>query len=370
VDDEFGTGEDLVRLKVLTNRVTGERLEVAWNLGGRTESLQLRSPTGRMREVLLSSRRNATDARKNVGWKGSMLIPYANRIKNGTYKLNGETFHLQTNEDRGVYGKNGLHGYLYSKEMKIVHTSADDHSAQITLAYGFDGQDPGYPFPLDVNLTYKLDNGGFTLTTRSRNRAPRGRPLPFYSSWHSYFMVTDISRAVLEFDKCPWWNHILVSNNSNFYGDLIPTGLAEQFKLFDGRNPIGGTTKAPTYFDDEFKAISPSEACTRLETRIKDPVAGESTVLWGDRQHRWMQVYTGTVKDCGVQAIAVEAMNGEADSWNNEEGIRLLQAGEVWEGSLGVYLEQLSPLRRPDLAAPGGKAFGSVATARENDGLV
>ena len=39
-----------------------------------------------------------------------MLIPYANRINNGTYSLNGHTHYMERNEDRGVYGKIGLHG--------------------------------------------------------------------------------------------------------------------------------------------------------------------------------------------------------------------------------------------------------------------
>mmetsp|Transcript_122155 Transcript_122155/g.380312 ORF Transcript_122155/g.380312 Transcript_122155/m.380312 type:complete len:318 (+) Transcript_122155:199-1152(+) len=312
----------------------------------------------------MHSHRSAADARKHVGWKGDMLIPFANRVKNGTYKLNGQTFHLERNEDRAPYGKNSIHGYLYSKEMKVVHSSADDHAAQITLAYSFNGSDPGYPFPLDVNLTYKLDNGGFTLTTRARNRELRGRPLPFYSAWHSYFMVSDISRAILELDRCTRWNRILLANNSNVHGDLIPTGVTEPFTTFDGRNPIGGTLKAPTYFDDEFKALEPAEACTRIQTRIKDPVSGEASVLWGDRQFRWVQVFTGTVKNFGVQAIAVEAMSGQADSWNNEDGIRLLQAGETWEGSLGVHLERVWPAN----VSPGGAHTGSPTSAKPAHG--
>lgn len=30
-------------------------------------------------------------------------------------------------------------------------------------------------------------------------------PLPFYSSWHSYFMVDDVSKATITTDPCMAW---------------------------------------------------------------------------------------------------------------------------------------------------------------------
>jgi len=339
-DDAFGEGSATVRLKVLRNGLTRERLEVAWNAGGRTEALVLRSPaTGKLREVLLHSRRNATDVRSNTGWKGDMLMPYANRVKNGTYRLGGEEHHLARNEDRGPFGKNGLHGYLYLKELRVAHVRADNSSAELTLEHDFDGTDPGYPFPLSVALTYRLDASGFTLTTVARHRGLRGGPLPFLMSWHSYFLVGDVSRARIELDRCSGWNHILLSNGSNQHGDMIPTGETEPFVGFDGKSSVGGSSAAPVYWDDEFTATSPVQKCPRIATRIHDADAGDASVLWGDWQFRWVQVFTGTVQAFGEQAIAAEAMSGQCDSWNNLDGLRLLQPGEAWEGSLGVYLE-------------------------------
>jgi hypothetical protein len=37
--------------------------------------------------------------------------------------------------------------------------------------------------------------------------------------------------------------------------------------------------------------------------------------------------------------VAVEAMSSEADAWNNMQGIHVLQAGETFTGSFGVYVE-------------------------------
>lgn len=344
-DDSFGHGSDEVRMKVLVNRATEERVEIAYTAGGRTEEVVLRSPaTGSLRKVLLSSERNATDVKVNNGWKGDMLIPYANRIKNASYTLNGKTYYMERNEDRSPYGKEGLHGYLYKKVMRVVNHKADNESASLTLAYDFDGTDPGYPFLLSVQLTYTLDKKGLTITTQAKNRGTGGQPLPFFNSWHSYFLVNDISKAVVTLDRCSGWNHISVTGDDNIKSDLIPTGKTTVFHGFNGKSPVGGTTEKPTYYDDEFKATASEKKCPYLHTRVHDPSTGETSVLWGDSSFRWWQVYTGTKKAMNKQAIAVEAMSGECDAWNNLQGARVLQSGEEWEGSFGVYMDHASPI--------------------------
>jgi len=37
--------------------------------------------------------------------------------------------------------------------------------------------------------------------------------------------------------------------------------------------------------------------------------------------------------------VAVEAMSSEADAWNYMQGIHVLQAGETFTGSFGVYVD-------------------------------
>jgi len=224
--------------------------------------------------------------------------------------------------------------------MHVVDEKANDKSAQVALAYDFDGTDPGYPFLLSVKLTYTLDTDGFTLHIAAENRARTGPALPLSASWHSYFAVSDISRSLLQLDSCSKWNHIDVHNSSSTESDLIPTGTTTPFQGFDGTKPIGGGKDAPTYWDDEFKALQDVETCSKLKVRVHDPSIGQTSVLWMDSNFRWVQIFTGTAKNFREQGIAVEAMTSQADSWNNEQGILLLQAGQSWGGSLGVYLEK------------------------------
>ena len=95
----------------------------------------------------------------------------------------------------------------------------------------------------------------------------------------------------------------------------------------------------PTYYDDEFKATSSTTQCPVLETSVRDGDTGDEAVLWQSSGSRFVQVFSGTKKIFGEDAIAVEAMSSEADAWNNMQGVNLIQAGETWDGSFGVRLQ-------------------------------
>jgi hypothetical protein len=69
--------------------------------------------------------------------------------------------------------------------MEVVKTSASDTAASVTLQYSFDGSDPGYPFALNVQITYTLDVHGFSFAVTATNLNKEGWPLPFYNGGQS-----------------------------------------------------------------------------------------------------------------------------------------------------------------------------------------
>ena len=94
-------------------------------------------------------------------------------------------------------------------------------------------------------------------------------------------------------------------------------------------------------WDDAFKAISPvASAASQLETRITDgpdAASGDTAVLWQDAAGcRFVQVYTGQ-REHGL--VAVEPMSGQADCFNNGDGLVVLQAGEEWATAFGCRLD-------------------------------
>lgn len=299
-----GNQNDSVQPKILCNQFTGERVDVAWSMGGMVAALVLKSPTTPLRDVILSYNRSAEDVRTLQGAKGNVLLPWANRIANGSFNSNGEAHYLIQNN-----GDNAIHGYLRDIPLRVVGQNASDSKAEVTLRYDFDGTDPGYPFPLSVELIYKLTLDGSALTINAWNRGDSGLALQFNMGWHPYFLVIDVSRTFVVLDTKMLWNRIRVNHTS-----LIPTGITTPFSIFDGSMPVGGSTKIPTTWDDGFKAVTSGAV---YETRVHDPSLLDTAVLWGDRKFPWMQVFTGGVAGSGEQIVAVEPMSGQTDAFNN-----------------------------------------------------
>ena len=98
-DTSVGSGPDSLSSKTLFNLATGESFQIVHSWGGKTESLRLVSPaTGKLRDVLQTHDGNATALRLGPHYAGAILLPFANRIRNGTYSFYGKTHHLPRNE--------------------------------------------------------------------------------------------------------------------------------------------------------------------------------------------------------------------------------------------------------------------------------
>ena len=358
-DTSVGSGPDALPSKTLFNLATGESFQIVHSWGGKTESLRLVSPaTGKLRDVLQTHDGNATALRLGPHYAGAILLPFANRIRNGTYSFYGKTHHLPRNECvPGGPRCDALHGFLYNRPLSVTKEVTTATSASITLAYPFDGTTtPGWPFRAYVEITYTLSSsptggaGTATVRTVATNTHPTDA-LPFFNSWHPYFKVADVAAARIELDGCAppglpsgGWRHVVMGAGAPRLGDLIPTGHSEPWTKFDGTNPIGGTPKTPTYYDDEFKStLPPSAAVTaacgpHFRTRLIDVGgAGDASVLFSDRQHNVVQVFTGAKETWGWDAVAIEPMSALADAFNNGDGVHVL--GRVLRRHLGVTLD-------------------------------
>jgi galactose mutarotase-like enzyme len=104
-----------------------------------------------------------------------------------------------------------LHGYLCGQPMTLVSTNLQPTLASLSLAMTFDGSDifPGYPFTFHLQIEYTLTSSGkFNIRTVVTN-TQKATGLPFTYGWHPYFIVSDVSQAVVTFDKCTKWNHLV-----------------------------------------------------------------------------------------------------------------------------------------------------------------
>jgi len=334
-DETIRTGNSEVHLKVLQNGKTGERIKVVWDVGGKVEALYLADSLGKLRDVILGDG-DAVSIIDHTIYKGCFLAPFANRVKNGSYAFDHTMYYMYRNE---VARNNSLHGFLCSKKMHVVDTAVTTAYARLTLAYHFDGTDEGYPFEAELKLTYTLTiDHRFDLWV-SVNNTMTGGGLPFTFGFHPYFAMGDVSQAVVAFDPCPGWNHVLMGPGAPQSGDLIPTGQTEPLKGFDGHTPIGGTKSNPTYYDDEYKAASSQQKCDVISTTLFDPLTNQTMVLWQDNSFRVTQIYTGSMSTVGESAVAFEPMSGLADAFNNHDHLAVISAGEQWDGQFGIFLQ-------------------------------
>eukprot|EP00037_Helgoeca_nana_P019148 m.185694 g.185694 ORF g.185694 m.185694 type:complete len:417 (-) comp24742_c0_seq2:1946-3196(-) len=333
-------GQAAVRSKVLTNTATGESAEVLWNWGGKVERVALRKPTtaeGRgfvVRDVIASrcgaaqSNCTAEDMQGNPSL-GALLIPFANRVASGLYTFNGRTEQLSPTNDTV------RHGFLIrGRPLRVVSTAATAASATVVLDVTFNGSDPGYPFVVDVTVTYTLDAAGFTVHVRGVNRM-ESSPAPFMVGCHPYFALqhSTFDTAKVELDRqCTQWNRAYQTLGQ------WPNGSSVTFHGFNGSDAVNDPHDGcpacgdPPIWDDGFTALAAPDDCSTLTVRVHD---GDDTLLLDlDRSYRFVQIFNGIAS----AGIAVEPMSSATNAFNNEDGIIVLEAGQAWQGQFGFRL--------------------------------
>jgi aldose 1-epimerase len=80
------------------------------------------------------------------------LVPYSNRIKDGSLVFEGKTFHLERNwpgVDHPMHGDGWWHAW------QVVR--ADGHAAEIVYEHARDGEQGGWPFRYRARQGYRLE---------------------------------------------------------------------------------------------------------------------------------------------------------------------------------------------------------------------
>jgi len=139
-----------------------------------------------------------------------------NRIANGRFSLNGQTYELAVNN-----GPNHLHGGVDRSLDKVIWTAepfADDQRQGVTFCYSsLDGEE-GYPGTLDVQVTYSITKGSNALTIDYQATTDQTTPVNLTN--HAYFNLSGAgTETVLD--------HMLQLNADQYTPvdhTLIPTG--------------------------------------------------------------------------------------------------------------------------------------------------
>ena len=151
---EFGTTEDNVTVYqfVLSNK-NGMEISVI-NYGGIITSLKAKDRNGKYQDIVLGFNSLPPYEDENP-YFGAIIGRYGNRIANGNFKLDGQSYKLDINNP-----PNHLHGGLkgFHKVVWNPKEILNDRNVSLELTYLSKHMEEGYPGNLDVKVAYTLNN--------------------------------------------------------------------------------------------------------------------------------------------------------------------------------------------------------------------
>src|SRR5207342_1927281 len=111
--------------------------------------------------------------------RGQVLVPWPNRIKDGSYEFDGKRLQLELTEPE--HG-NAIHGLVREATWNVAEQASD----RVVLDYLLEPQ-PGYPFTLALGVEYALSAAGLTVRTTARNAGTE--PCPYGCGQHPYLTL-------------------------------------------------------------------------------------------------------------------------------------------------------------------------------------
>jgi aldose 1-epimerase len=162
------------------------------------------------------------------------LAPWANRLEDDTYWVNGKEYALNSklgNVRRDNHQK-PIHGLIYfSPDWKVESVSADARSAWATSRLDF-WKYPDlmaqFPFAHAITITYRLANGELQVETTIDNLSTD--PIPVAVGYHPYFQLDDAPRDQWKV-HLPVREHVVLNNLLIPTGERKPNEFAETFSL-------------------------------------------------------------------------------------------------------------------------------------------
>ena len=317
---------------ILTNKQTGSKLEIA--LTGAIALKYLVPVNGKLLDIL----DGFETPEELVGTKGArnwIMVPFANRIQNGTFKFNGIEYHLDPIPPRNQV----MHGLLSNVLYEVFSSDKTENSISVTLVCRKIRKDiiKGYPFSFDVYVKYKMEDDKLTVTVTGENIGEK--PAPFFSGWHGYFKTGDdgIEHLELTVDAD---NVILVND------DLIPEqgfkafGNISDYPALDFRskNSSDSRTLKDKKLDNGFSQLKKyPDGYSR--SNLHDPKNGFTLSVF--QRGGVTLVFTGdSLPSRRRKAVAIEPMQFMTDSFNRieeSEGI-VVMPGKISVFEFGVEI--------------------------------
>ena len=249
--------------------------------------------------------------------RGQVLLPWPNRIEDGTYEFGGRTHELPLNEPAA---RNAIHGLVRWSAWKVREQEAN----RIVFEHLLHPQ-PGYPFTLALAIEYALGEDGLSVTTTATNAGPDA--CPFGCGAHPYLTVgTETVDAVLLTAPARTVLH------ADDRGIPRERAAVEGTELdFTQPRPIGATQ-----LDNCFtELVRDDDGLARVELRTTD--SGGGLTVWMDEAYGYVMLFTGDpLPDVDRRSLAVEPMTCPPNAFRTGEALVRLEPGRSFTGTWGI----------------------------------
>lgn len=252
------------------------------------------------------------DGEMSADFRGAVLMPWSNRIGDGTYEFGGRTHQLPLTEpDR----RTALHGLVHWVPW-LVAEHADDRAV---LRYELPAR-AGYPWSLDLEVSYRLGDDGLTTVLSATNVSSTAAP--YGAGLHPYLTV---GRRL---DDC------VLTLPADIWCETDERGLPSTARPVEGTaydfrepRPLGDLV-----LDHPFGGVR-----TGATAVLADPDSGRETRLTVRDGVGWLHAFTGESLPWGArEALAIEPTTAPPDAFRSRVGLVVLAPGETHTASFTI----------------------------------
>jgi aldose 1-epimerase len=286
----------------------GDQRVVVVEVGG-----GLRSYTAGDRELL----DGYGEAEMATAGRGQVLIPWPNRLQDGTYEFAGTRHHLPLTEPEA---RNAIHGLV----RWAAWTVAEREAHRVVMQHLLHPQ-PGYPFSLELRIEYSLSGDSLRVASTATNVGREA--CPYGSGSHPYLNVGGETvdsahlRAAVQ--------TVLGFDDRGVPVNPIPVEGTEYD--FRQSRPIGATKLDNTFTD----LNRGDDGLARVELRHPDD--GTATTLWLDESYPYLQLFTGDSQpSVNRRSLAVEPMTCPPNAFRTGDGVLVLEPGQSTTAKWGI----------------------------------
>jgi aldose 1-epimerase len=249
---------------------------------------------------------------------GQILAPWPNRIRDGQYAFEGQSYQLALTEPAR---HNAIHGLTNWARWTLVEQSAD----AILVEYKLPAQ-IGYPWWLTLRTRWQVSADGLRCEQEVVNDSPTNAPWGY--SVHPYLQLPGVAVDDILL-HVPGKSRIVADNR------LLPIGskdVAGTEYDFTAPRKIGDLV-----LDTTFGAIE-HDGAGITEVSIADPSSDAKVVVWADDKFKYWQVFSGDTLhgERFRRSVAIEPMTCPPDSFRTGRDLIVLAPGETWTASWGI----------------------------------